>query len=213
MKIAALGLALTVLAPVAARAEFPVPVPGAKPVLQPVMRPDKILALQRAKQTLHKAQSLLETAAERNGEAHQSIGFRASTLSMPELQFRNETAVSVLVQGKHEHALTHAGFQMEVSARNGAPESWVPVLVGRHGVIATPLFVGSESVFGKATKLRPDTLAAASRADLDSKRPLDTISAWKARTQTQQLGATKAHVYARVPVAVPVAVATAVQPK
>lgn len=200
MRIVALGLALTALAPVAARADSPVPVPDAKPVTQAVIRPEKIYALQRAKQTLHKAQALLETAAEHNGEARQSIGFHASNRTMPELQFRNETAVAVLVKGTHEHAMTHAGFQMEVSARNGAPESWVPVIVGRHGVIATPLFVGSESVFGKATKLGPDTLAAASRADLDSKHPLDTVSAWKARAQTQQLGATKAHVYARVPV-------------
>ncbi|MEO6954006.1 MAG: hypothetical protein ABI321_19545 [Polyangia bacterium] len=199
MRIVSLGLALTVLAPLTARAEFAKPVPGSKPVGQAVMRPDKIFALQRAKQTLVKAQALLEQTAAQTGETRQTIGFGATSRTMPKLQFRNETAISMLLAGKTEHSLTHAGFQMEVSARNGEAESWVPVTIGRHGAIANRLFVGTESVFGKATKLRPDTLAAASRTDLDSKHPLDTATAWKARSQTRELLETKAHVYSRVP--------------
>jgi hypothetical protein len=150
---------------------------------EPLVRPAKNAAFQKAQRTLQRAAELVRQEAD--GTDVEKIGFHAERFRLGGLQIRDpQVAYATGTTGRR----VHVGYAMQVKIGDDHDGRWVPVLVGRHGRIANRLFAGSESVFAMARpELSEAVLSRVMERDLASKQPLDLVSRWTARRQAHLL--------------------------
>lgn len=149
--------------------------------METLVEPAQNWAVQRAQQRLVAAHALVEGSL--GADEVPVVGFVAQGTALPAPRFRN---AQVVYRKNSDGSKQHAGYLFEMSTSTDRHAPWAIIVAGRHGVIENQLFSGKDAVFALAAPSLPEgTLARALDADLSSRRPLDTKSAWLARRQAR----------------------------